>query len=82
MSTINSDLVTIDINGNTLDVLVCGYVIAGHDGGRDEPSTDDEFDIQSIHTMGNKPLSDLLNLPFVVESIIEQIKTEKAKCTL
>ena len=77
MSTINSELVTIDINGNTLDVLVCGYIIAGHDGGRDEPSTDDEFDIKSMHTMGDKDLSDLLNLPFVVENVIKQLKEQK-----
>ena len=73
-----SELVTIDINDITYEVIVTGYYTPAYDGGRDEPSEQEDYDLQRLHTMGDKEISDVLNLKQVNDDIIKQLKEQKS----
>lgn len=72
-----SELVTIDINGVTYDVIVTGYYTPAYDGGRNEPSEPEDYDLQRLHTMGDKEISDVLNIKQVHHDIVKQLKAQE-----
>ncbi len=76
MSSSISELVTIDINGITYDAMVTGYYTPAYNGGRDEPSEPERYDLQRLHTMGDKEISDVLNIKQVRDDIIKQLKKQ------
>ncbi len=72
-----SELVTIDINGVTYDVMVTGYYTPAYDGGRDEPSEPEDYNLERLHTMGDKEISDILCLKQVRDDIVKQLKEQE-----
>tara|TARA_R100000951_G_scaffold27557_2_gene23467 strand:- start:1067 stop:1312 length:246 start_codon:yes stop_codon:yes gene_type:complete len=81
MNTITEELVTLEIEGVTTECYVWGRYYPAEDGGRDYPSTDEDYDITSLHTMVDDvqvSISDMLNMPLVLNSVVAQLK-ENAK---
>lgn len=72
-----SELVTIDINGVTYEAMVTGYYTPAYDGGRDEPSEPEVYDLERLHTMDDKEISDNLNLKQVRDNIVKQLKEQE-----
>lgn len=71
------ETITLEINGMSFDAVISGYHYPHFDGGFEEESTPEEFDIQGLEIKEGteyKNCEDLLNLDFVVKEIIEQIK--------
>ena len=83
MNTITEELVTIDINGRTVDCYVWGYYHPAYDGGYDEPSEPEMYELTELYAdiedeREQQAISELLVFDFVREDIIEQLK-ESAK---
>jgi len=77
MNTITEELVTIDINGRTIDCYVWGYFHPAYDGGRDEPSEHEVYELTHVYTEQDGKqfeISEVLMFEFVRESIINQLK--------
>ena len=83
MNTITEELVTIGINGRTVDCYVWGYYHPAYDGGYDEPSEPEMYELTELYAdiedeREQQAISELLVFDFVREDIIEQLK-ESAK---
>lgn len=79
MNTITEELVTIDINGPTVDCYVWGRYYPAYDGGRDEPSEPEMYELMHLFTdidgeKEQQEISDMLAFDFVREDIIKQLK--------
>ena len=81
MNTITEELVTIDINGRTVDCYVWGYYHPAYDGGYDEPSEPEMYELTELYAdlggVKQQEISDMLAFDFVREDIIEQLKGSK-----
>lgn len=82
MNTITEELVTIDINGRTVDCYVWGYYHPAYEGGCDEPSEPETYELMHLFTgiKGEKEqqeVSNMLVFDFVREDIIKQLKEAK-----
>lgn len=81
MNTITEELVTLEIEGLTIDCYAHGYYYPAEDGGRDYPSTDETYDITGLYAVvddAHVSISDMLNMPLIVNSVVAQLK-ENAK---
>jgi len=84
MNTITEELVTLDINGRTVDCYVWGYYHPSYNGGYDEPSEPEMYELTELYANFDgknkqQEISEILMIEFVRESIIKQLK-ENAKC--
>ena len=79
MNTITEELVTIDINGRTVDCYVWGYYHPAYDGGYDEPGEPEMYELTELFTRfkdekDQQAITDMLVFDFVREDIIKQLK--------
>lgn len=77
MNTITEELVTIDINGRTVDCYVWGRYYPAYDGGCDEPSEPEIYDLGDLFADdegGQVEISGMLGIKSVREGIIKQLK--------
>lgn len=79
MNAITEELVTIDISGRIVNCYVWGYYHPAYDGGQDEPSEPEMYELTRLFTdiKGEKEqreISDMLAFDFVREDIIKQLK--------
>lgn len=83
MNTITEELVTLDINGRTLDCYVWGWYHPAYDGGHEEKSEPEMYELTRLYAdldgkNKQQEISDILAFGFVREDIIKQLK-ENAK---
>ena len=81
MNTITEELVTIDINGRTVDCYVWGYYHPAYDGGYDEPSEPEMYELTELYAdfggVKQQEIGEVLMIDYVREDIIEQLKEAK-----
>lgn len=77
MNTITEELVTISINGNDTECYVWGHYYPAHDGGHDEPSEPENYELNALYMKqgdNQVEISEILMIDFVRDDIVKQIK--------